>query len=92
MLLPLLRSSSRVIDARHPDLREEETLRTGKEPRDTAVCAQCGSPHDLSWCGGCRKLRFCGRDCLKTAWKWHKPECKAIQQGASKKSGSGASP
>ncbi|KAK9828603.1 hypothetical protein WJX72_000990 [[Myrmecia] bisecta] len=69
-----------------------ETVATRRDPRDVSVCAQCGSPHNLRTCSGCKQLRFCGRDCLKTAWKWHKPQCTAVQaERAGKQAATGSS-
>jgi len=29
---------------------------------------------------GCKKIRFCGKACHKTAWKaWHRQQCLGIQ-------------
>ncbi len=42
---------------------------------DGRRCASCGSAAAQSWCGRCRKVRYCDRQCQKQHWKEHKREC-----------------
>lgn len=36
----------------------QEIISTRRDPRNLAVCAECGSPNDLKYCSGCRQV--CG--------------------------------
>lgn len=57
-----------------------ETVATRRDKGDNTLCAECGSPHNLKLCSGCKKIRFCGKDCHKSAWKaWHKKQCLKMQ-------------
>ncbi|EFN53808.1 hypothetical protein CHLNCDRAFT_136514 [Chlorella variabilis] len=62
-----------------------ETVATCKDPRGVAVCANCGNPNNLMSCGGCKLLRFCGRQCQLQAWPRHKQDCKAEQKRRAEK-------
>lgn len=43
-------------------------------------CAECGAT-EASLCSGCRKIRYCGRECQSTAWKRaHKHVCNTPDQ------------
>ncbi|CAG5088126.1 Oidioi.mRNA.OKI2018_I69.PAR.g11739.t1.cds [Oikopleura dioica] len=43
-------------------------------------CAQCTvSKPKLSRCAGCKLQYYCSKDCQKSAWKWHKEECKMLK-------------
>jgi hypothetical protein len=44
---------------------------TGKEDWHFAVCAGCGSPHNLRTCGACRSVRYCSKKCQNKDWKNH---------------------
>lgn len=35
----------------------QEVIKTRRDPKNLAVCAECGSPHDLKYCSGCRQVR-----------------------------------
>lgn len=35
-----------------------------------------------SKCSGCRLVRFCGLECSRQDWRWHKAACKALRQPA----------
>lgn len=42
-------------------------------------CRYCGKAKDaqqLSQCAGCKKARYCNKDCQKAAWKYHKAWCR----------------
>jgi len=39
-----------------------------------ASCSQCGK-RAHKWCGGCKKLRYCGVECQKADWNDHKTNC-----------------
>ena len=64
-----------------------ETIRTRKDPKDIALCANCGKPsaEGLRQCAGCKKVRYCGKECQKIHWKQHKPMCKGGNGEKSKK-------
>lgn len=42
-------------------------------------CLHCGSAGALSKCAGCRRVRYCNRDCQKADWKRHKTTCKKVR-------------
>ncbi|KAJ7111065.1 hypothetical protein C8R44DRAFT_259777 [Mycena epipterygia] len=44
------------------------------------ACHECSKEMDvqLSRCGGCRRISYCGTECRNTDWKAHKPMCKAL--------------
>ena len=56
---------------------------------------RCGNPacakEGTSRCTGCGVVAYCGRDCQKTHWKVHKPQCRAAGSPAPKSPGPGAS-
>ncbi len=69
-----------------PQLKEQPKSKNKKtnlrNPRDEdskiaegTVCAFCGNPSASSWCGQCRKVRYCDRQCQKQHWKEHKITC-----------------
>ena len=44
---------------------------------DSTKCLSCGTAAvTLQTCGGCKKARFCDRDCQRAAWPKHKLVCK----------------
>jgi len=46
------------------------------KPLAQPTCHVCGlKSKELSSCGGCHKVFYCGRDCQKKDWKRHKLEC-----------------
>ena len=56
------------------------------EPYDTAggdwvhACAACVAEAPvLSVCGGCRKTRYCSRDCQAAHWHAHKTWCRSVR-------------
>ncbi|KAJ6552023.1 hypothetical protein DFH09DRAFT_988435, partial [Mycena vulgaris] len=44
------------------------------------ACHKCWKEKDvqLSRCGGCRRISYCGTECQNYDWKAHKPMCKAL--------------
>jgi hypothetical protein len=43
---------------------------------ENKACFGCGaSAGETKKCGGCGKVYYCGKDCQRRHWKWHKPEC-----------------
>ncbi|KAJ7873967.1 hypothetical protein B0H13DRAFT_2669175 [Mycena leptocephala] len=44
------------------------------------ACRKCYKEEDveLSRCGGCRRISYCGTECQNADWKRHKPMCKAL--------------
>ncbi|KAJ7785029.1 hypothetical protein DFH07DRAFT_786519 [Mycena maculata] len=44
------------------------------------ACHKCWKEMDvqLSRCGGCRRISYCGTECRNSDWKAHKPMCKAL--------------
>ncbi|KAJ7354196.1 hypothetical protein DFH08DRAFT_854386 [Mycena albidolilacea] len=44
------------------------------------ACRKCYKEEDveLSRCGGCRRISYCGMECQNADWKRHKPICKAL--------------
>ena len=50
---------------------------TDRDPPDQALCAECGKPDDLSRCGRCEAVYYCGTECQHKAWKNHRLRCKA---------------
>lgn len=51
-------------------------------------CSSCGKssaalPHPLLVCGGCKKARYCSKDCQKQDWKIHKALCKMLSSSTS---------
>lgn len=63
-------------------------IRVSKDERSSgAMCARCGSPHDIRTCAGCSVVRYCGSECAGAAWRAHKPECRALAAAASQGTG-----
>jgi len=53
-----------------------------------AVCFGCGAlaseGNKLAPCAGCATARFCGKECLRKAWKsFHKANCARFRESAS---------
>ncbi|KAJ7208543.1 hypothetical protein GGX14DRAFT_697972 [Mycena pura] len=43
------------------------------------ACRRCYKEDvELSRCGGCRRISYCGPECQNADWKRHKPMCKAL--------------
>ena len=53
-----------------------ETVNIKPDGIKFALCANCGSPHQLQLCSSCKTTRYCSRDCQKQDWKAHKKQCK----------------
>jgi hypothetical protein len=39
------------------------------------VCPACGKEGELKKCSKCKSVGYCGVDCQKKNWKWHKRVC-----------------
>jgi hypothetical protein len=62
-----------------------DTLATLEEQyKRQSTCANCGALDAVQTCGQCRVVRYCGRECQKTAWPVHKPLCQRFIEAASK--------
>ena len=47
-----------------------------KRNGEAGECARCGVRQRKTLrCGGCKAVRYCGRDCQRAAWHEHKPDC-----------------
>merc|ERR1712185_461595 len=44
--------------------------------RPTMVCATCGIEGELGWCGRCRSVAYCCKECMESDAIRHLPECK----------------
>lgn len=42
------------------------------------VCGHCGREAPEYSCSRCRSTRFCGPDCFRKAWRWHKLTCQNV--------------
>ena len=42
----------------------------------TMVCASCAVTGDLGWCGRCRSIAYCCKECMDSDAARHLPECK----------------
>ena len=58
------------------------TIALNESDSPVAQCLQCGSCAGLKRCGGCKRVFFCGTECLRAAWKGHKKECKQWREEA----------
>uniref|UniRef100_A0A7S0ZFI1 MYND-type domain-containing protein n=1 Tax=Timspurckia oligopyrenoides TaxID=708627 RepID=A0A7S0ZFI1_9RHOD len=55
-----------------------EIVNYGRDPKRVALCNWCGNPNDLAVCGGCRKVRYCSRECQEDAWRsGHRFRCES---------------
>ena len=43
-----------------------------------ASCDACFKETDVSMCGGCKAVVYCGRSCQKLGWSHHKGDCKTL--------------
>ena len=50
--------------------------RMWKDVEDNKACSVCGSTGKTKKCGKCGKVYYCGRECQRMHWKWHKLECR----------------
>lgn len=57
--------------------------KSSKGKKQTFKCAQCGkSSRDgvqLQACARCNVAMYCRRDCQRSHWASHKPECKSVR-------------
>ena len=45
------------------------------------LCMRCGKKApEASLCGGCKRVKYCSRDCQTAHWKEHKPICQAVKK------------
>jgi len=51
-----------------------QSLPVALSPLHERVCQHCLAKSSTC-CGGCRTIRYCGRDCQKLDWGLHKAEC-----------------
>jgi TPR repeat protein len=47
----------------------------GERACAAACCGGCGATRRLKTCARCQVARFCGPECVRTAWAEHKPHC-----------------
>jgi hypothetical protein len=47
---------------------------SGNATTGEGLCVVCFQPGS-KFCGRCKKIRYCGRECQLLHWKVHKPEC-----------------
>jgi hypothetical protein len=47
-----------------------------QDVEDNKACSACGLTGKMKKCGKCGKVYYCGRECQRSHWKWHKPECR----------------
>ena len=56
----------------------EQSLAQSSSPPSSLpskLCASCGAEAN-SYCGKCRSVCYCGRECQTNHWKIHKPTCR----------------
>ncbi len=61
------------------NITSQSNLKT-KYPKTYKVkkkCANCNIMRnkELKKCGGCRKIYYCGNECQRNNWKYHKNKC-----------------
>jgi hypothetical protein len=71
---------ARSIRPRRPSKRSFSMITVGAHlyrllTRRQAVCGGCAKPYGLQRCSSCKIIKFCSRDCQKSAWKFHKQAC-----------------
>ncbi|KZS89758.1 hypothetical protein SISNIDRAFT_458432 [Sistotremastrum niveocremeum HHB9708] len=57
----------------------QETVSDRRDKARIALCATCGTPHELKACSRCRKIWYCGAEHQKQHWKAHKRNCVAAE-------------
>ncbi|KZT38749.1 hypothetical protein SISSUDRAFT_1061682 [Sistotremastrum suecicum HHB10207 ss-3] len=76
-------SIARTFDERtvHPSLPSymQETVSDRRDKAKIALCATCGTTHELKACSRCRKMWYCGGEHQKQHWKTHKRDCVAAE-------------
>jgi hypothetical protein len=58
---------------------KELSLKVECVARAGCAAAGCASEKASSVCSRCHAVRYCSRECQRTDWKAHKPECTAAQ-------------
>ena len=49
-------------------------------PETSQHCNGCGIKKNVVFmCGGCLNVQYCGKDCQKRDWSYHRPLCEAMQ-------------
>ena len=69
-----------------PDLKPLHTARIGPYlralqailRRGAAFCDTCFKQTDVSVCGGCKAVVYCGRHCQRLDWAQHKDDCRTL--------------
>ncbi|KZT24975.1 hypothetical protein NEOLEDRAFT_1178741 [Neolentinus lepideus HHB14362 ss-1] len=56
-----------------------ETISERRDRTRQALCAKCGSPHNLKACTGCNRFYYCSKEHQREDWTTHKPECKGAK-------------
>jgi len=54
---------------------EQVVKKIQQDISDNKDCSACGSKGKTKKCGKCGKVYYCGRECQRRHWKWHKSEC-----------------
>ena len=55
---------------------ESDEQPAAMKKRSTMVCASCAVAGDLGWCGRCRSIAYCCKECMDSDAARHLPECK----------------
>ncbi|KZS89778.1 hypothetical protein SISNIDRAFT_431654 [Sistotremastrum niveocremeum HHB9708] len=63
----------------HPNYLQE-TISERRDRTKVALCAACGTPHDLKACSRCKTIWYCGSAHQKQHWRTHKPTCVPISK------------
>ncbi|KAH8153012.1 uncharacterized protein LAJ45_02599 [Morchella importuna] len=53
-----------------------EVIRDGPEPRNSAICDECGRPNTLKRCKICNSAWYCSARCQRRRWPNHKIQCR----------------
>ena len=60
-----------------PPIRKVKVVREATD--SFSLCSMCLSNVGKRTCTACKAVRYCGRDCQKKQWKYHKKYCKKIE-------------
>ena len=61
-----------------PEIRERNKIAIKKQLK-TFGCFTCRKKDEVKFCGGCKTIMFCSKECQATGWKdHHKKECPKI--------------